>query len=122
MSELAFPLRVRIRQKEDFARVFSHGHFVHGKHMVIGILRTSQPLTRLGVILGKNRYRNATVRNRLRRRCRELFRCSQPQLVKGYDLVVLPRRGLEATVFSAWHREWLRLLRQGKVIGEKRDA
>jgi len=50
---------------------------------------THTPYTRFGVLVGR-RLGNAVVRNRVKRRCRELIR--RPDLQRGsYDVLILPR-------------------------------
>jgi ribonuclease P protein component len=66
--------------------------------------------TRWGISV-KARLGTAVVRNRVKRRLREILRRAQPQLPSGWDVVVQPRTGQVATAeFSALSRELEALL------------
>lgn len=64
--------------------------------------------SRLGLIVSR-KVGNAVVRNRLRRRCRELFRRRfGAELGDGVDLVVLAKPSAGALAFADLVHEWQR--------------
>lgn len=66
--------------------------------------------TRWGISV-KARLGNAVVRNRIRRRIREILRCAQLHVPAGWDVVVQPRRADVARAdFAALSRELETLL------------
>ncbi|MGH9355561.1 MAG: ribonuclease P protein component [Terriglobia bacterium] len=85
-----FPKAARILRRADFRRVYEEGR--RGSARVCSIFYRSNglPLTRLGITtpraLGK-----AVVRNRIRRRLREIFRLNRNAFPPGLDVVLNPR-------------------------------
>jgi len=51
----------------------------------------------------------AVLRNRLKRRVREVFRLNQPSIPAGWDIVVNPRRDAAKVPFATLTRELMRL-------------
>lgn len=56
--------------------------------------------TRLGIVTGR-RIGNAVVRNRIKRRLREIGRCLHPRIAGGWDLVVIVRPAIVSEPFAA---------------------
>ncbi len=72
------------------------------------------PRARLGLAVARRHLRRATARNRVKRLIRESFRRHQ-ELLRGLDLVVMVRPGLEAVdnaeLFRSLEGHWRRLAR-----------
>src|SRR4051794_26274602 len=99
-----FPPTARIRKRPEFTAVQNHGRRVATKYMTV----LAQPATgtsdRLGIIASR-RLGGAVVRNRAKRRLREVFRHqsapADSQAHCALDLVVIPRRELVSAPFPA---------------------
>ena len=63
---------------------------------------------RLGITVPK-RLGGAVVRNRIKRRVREVFRQHRQELPGGWDVVLNPRRSAASVAFRVLERELLRL-------------
>lgn len=64
--------------------------------------------------------KRATVRNKIKRRIRELFRSHRHQFTKPLDLVVVARRGIQELVFEDYEREILGALRSKGFLPKDR--
>jgi len=80
----------RLRRRNDFTRVYRRGKSYANKYLVIYVLPNGREVNRFGFSVGK-RVGKAVVRNRMRRRLRELCRLHVDLLTPGYDIVVIPR-------------------------------
>jgi len=82
-----FPKSRRLRKRAEFQRVYEEGAKVHGACFVVFCRRSGgdEP-SRVGFTLPR-RLGNAVVRNRARRRLRELLRLRWQELPDGYELV-----------------------------------
>ncbi|MGH9453855.1 MAG: ribonuclease P protein component, partial [Terriglobia bacterium] len=66
------------------------------------------PQTRLG-ITAPSALGGAVVRNRIKRRLREVFRLNQARIPAGWDIVVNPRPKVATMPFESLSRDILRL-------------
>jgi ribonuclease P protein component len=72
--------------------------------MVLSVLKTS-PATKAGFITSR-RVGGAVVRNRVRRRLREIVRIDRPRLKPGCWLVLIARQKAAGVEFEELQREW----------------
>lgn len=75
----------RLRRRQDFIAVLNEGKRVRHRLVAIGVRVNGLPQTRVGYAIGK-RVGPAVVRNRTRRRLREIVRALP--IAPGYDLVI----------------------------------
>ncbi len=87
-----------LRKPADFQRVRSSG--VCQQHALVAIYASRTPDgIRVGYTVGR-RFGSAVQRNRVRRRLREVVRCLLPRLARGWDLVIVARKGSETTAYA----------------------
>jgi ribonuclease P protein component len=96
-----------IRRRADFERIYQDGLKVSGRYMMIFSRRTDGAMPRLG-IAATRKLGGAVVRNRAKRRVRELFRHFKPRT--ALDIVVVPRRELVDAPFTHLEIEFRALL------------
>lgn len=90
MGDQRLPPVERLRCPRAFRRVFQQGKKLLSPLFVLYILPTSQPYSRLGLAVSK-RIGPAVVRNRVKRRLREVFRRHKDLLGPPCDIVVVAR-------------------------------
>lgn len=96
-----------IRRRADFEQAYQQGLKVSGRFMLVFLRPTEQATPRLG-IAATRKIGGAVVRNRAKRRVRELFRHHKPTAV--LDVVVVPRRELVDAPFASLELEFRALL------------
>jgi ribonuclease P protein component len=104
---LRFPKTARLTESSEYARVKREGRAFHGKYMVLGVFR-GKASTRFGLIASR-RVGNAVMRNRLRRRLREIVRVSQPMILPGLWIVLVLRPAAGRVNVDALRSEYLAL-------------
>lgn len=110
----------RLRRRPEFQHVYDQGHKAHGRYMTLFVLPNSLERTRLGVSATR-KIGGAVVRNRAKRRIRELFRTSA--LPTGMDMVVVVRRDVIDAPWEAVLNDFRGLLaRQRRGPGNRRGA
>jgi ribonuclease P protein component len=113
-----FPAGRRLKLSRDFTRVRTEGRSVRGALLTIGVLRvTDATHFRVGLITSK-RVGGAVVRNRVRRRLREIVRRNQHAVGSGIWLVIIARPAAASATFAALEGEWLRLLKGAGIFSD----
>jgi ribonuclease P protein component len=113
---LSFPKGRRLVRTEEFARVKSEGAAHRGRTLVLGVLALEEEkLFRAGYVTSK-RIGGAVVRNRVRRRLRDIVRTQQGRLRAGFWFVVIARPAAARASFLALKDEWLRLAERASIL------
>lgn len=80
----------RLRTRAEFKRTERRGKRVSGRHFVVYARPNSLDWSRLGITVTR-KVGIATVRNRWKRRVREVFRRNKAEYPGGFDYVVIVR-------------------------------
>ena len=81
---------VTVKENYVFRQLYRKGSSSVQPCFVVYCRRNKNGLTRLGVTVS-TKLGKAVVRNRARRRLRELFRLAQPNMKQGYDVILVAR-------------------------------
>jgi len=115
---LAFSKARRLTNPAEFARVKAEGETQRGTLILVGVLEQVNEAAlpfRAGFVTSK-RIGGAVVRNRVRRRLRDLVRRHQHALRAGIWLVVIARPAAARASYSALEDEWLRLAKRAFIL------
>ena len=83
-------LRCTLKKNSDFHRLYSRGKSAVTPYLVVYCRRNRAEVNRLGYTVS-TKLGHAVVRNRVRRRLREIYRLNSPALKRGYDIVIVAR-------------------------------
>jgi ribonuclease P protein component len=89
MNERLTPLE-SIRKKSDFASLYRDGSRFRGRYFSLVFRRNGLGYSRLAVVVSR-KVGSAVIRNRVKRRLRELFRRNKRLLKEPTDLIVIAR-------------------------------
>jgi ribonuclease P protein component len=110
-----FPKQVRLTDAKDFRQVFAGAKRIAGAHLVLLYRCNELDFSRLGLAISKKHLKTAVKRNSAKRLVREYFRLHQDE-IKGLDIIVLSRAGLESAckeeIRQALERLWWKLNKQ----------
>ena len=81
---------VSLKENHVFRRLYHRGATAGNRLLVVYCLRNGTGHSRLGLTVSA-KLGHAVVRNRVRRRIREIFRLSQGKMKQGYDCIVVAR-------------------------------
>src|SRR2546421_779859 len=113
---LSFPKTKRLALSSEFARVKGQGTTQRGRLLVLGALKLKEEKSfRAGFVTPKH-IGTAAVRNRVRRRLRDIVRTAQPRLGSGLWLVVVARPYAANATYQQLRDEWLRLAERASIL------
>jgi ribonuclease P protein component len=95
----------RLSAPADFTRCYRHGKRLRTRYFTVYAYRRGECGTRLGLAVGKT-VGIAVVRNRVKRRLRELFRRHKALVPGGYDLFVRAVPASAAASYAALEVAW----------------
>lgn len=120
LSGHQFPRSARICRKTDFQEVFSKGVRWSTRHLRAVVHEAGREESRLGLAVSR-KVGNAVVRNRLKRRLREIFRVERSKAPVTRDLILIPRPGCSDLDFEKLKLEVVDLIsRTVKSVEEQR--
>lgn len=108
---------VTVKENYEFRRIYRKGKSAVSPQLVIYCQRNRRGHSRLGVSVS-TKLGCAVVRNRVRRRIREIYRLNKAKMLPGYDLVVVARVRAVETDYQKLDRTYLRLLEQLDLLRE----
>jgi ribonuclease P protein component len=105
-----------LKKKKDFERVFKKGKGFKEDFLVIRFVPNNQKKSRFGIIISKKISKKATIRNKIKRRIRQLLRIRLKEIRKGIDIVLIGVPGLENKDFWEIEEVLTNLLKKAKLI------
>ena len=115
-SSLSFPKSRRLTRASEFERVKREGLTRHGKLLTLSATVVEHSgLCRVGFVTSR-RLGSAVVRNRVRRRLREIVRQHQHDLRQDLWIVLIAKRDAANASYRALEDEWLRLARRASIL------
>lgn len=115
-ESLSFGKARRLTRASEFARVKSEGSVQRGKLFMLGVLAMENAGPFRAGFVTSRRLGRAVVRNRVRRRLREILRKHQPSLRGSFWIVLIARAAAARASYSALEDEWLRLAKRASIL------
>jgi len=104
-----FPAELRLRRRSEFDAAYRAGKRVSSSYFTAFLRANDLPVSRFGFSI-KKALGGAVVRNRIRRRLRELVRCYRKEIPTGWDIVIHPKGSVGKAPFPKLADELVRLL------------
>ena len=100
----------KLTRKADFDAVYRNGKRRSSSHFTVFLKANDLPQSRFGFSI-KRALGGAVVRNRMRRRMREMVRLRCGEISAGWDFVIHPKANVASAEFAALASDLLRLLK-----------
>ena len=116
MSSFSFPKTRRLTHRSEYERVKRVGITQRGKLLMLNAMPTENSDPWRAGFVTSGRLGGAVVRNRVRRRLREIVRRHQREPRQGVWFVIIARYEAAAASYDALEDEWLRLARRASIL------
>jgi ribonuclease P protein component len=105
-----YPREARLVRRGEFDAVYRAGKRRSSSHFTVFFRANELPQSRFGFSI-KKALGGAVVRNRIRRRLREVVRCHRLEIPAGWDIVIHLKSSVARAEFAALTADLLRLLK-----------
>jgi ribonuclease P protein component len=100
-----------LRKRSEIERCQKLGQKLHAKHFLLIVHPSESGESRLAIAVTTKLEKRAVIRNKIKRRIREVFRAVRAHVVRPIDIVVVARRDVQSCLFADYEREILGALR-----------
>lgn len=108
--------RLRLKRREDFAKVYRRKQSTANQQFVVYKRGNSQnEQFRVGISVSK-KIGNAVVRNRIRRVIKEIIRRHQSKIRPGFDIVIIARNRVVTMDFTEIEKSLLHVLKRASLL------
>ena len=83
-----------LKRKKDFEKVTKRGKKIEIDFLVLKFLQNSLDVARIGFVVSQKVSKKAFLRNKIKRRLREIIKTNLPNLEPGYDLIFFTKKGI----------------------------
>ena len=105
-----FPREARLVRRGEFDAVYRAGKRRSSSHFTVFFRANQLPVSRFGFSI-KKALGGAVVRNRIRRRIREIVRCHRMEIPAGWDIVIHPKSTVARAEFAGLTLDLVRLMK-----------
>lgn len=113
-------VRVTLKKNYEFRRLYRKGKTVVTPYLVVYSIKTGRGANRVGYTVS-TKLGKAVVRNRARRRLREVYRLNSDKLISGVDMVIVARSACVTADFAKIEKAFLHACGElGLIKGEEK--
>jgi ribonuclease P protein component len=103
-----------LKKYKDFKRVYTSGKSYARKSLVLYTYNNNITWSRVGFSISK-KIGKAVVRNKIRRRLKEILRKNNNNIKNGYDLVFIARTNINKSKYCEIEDDTIKLLKKAGI-------
>lgn len=101
----------KLKKSLDFKKVYNNKCSIANRQLVFYYMKNGLDDSRIGFSISK-KIGNAVVRNKFKRRLREISRLNSYQLLKGYDIICIVRLGARNINYEDLNNSFMHLAKK----------
>lgn len=113
------PKNNRLRQKKDIDNVFKKGKGLKEGLLILKTVKNDLRKTRFGFIVSQKVSKKSTLRNKIKRKIREVVRLKFKTINTGTDNLFIAVPGIEKKDFQEIEKDIAKLLKKANIIKQK---
>lgn len=82
-----------LRKNEDFKKIYKSGKNYWNRNLILYVRKNDLDYNRVGYSITK-KVGNSVVRNKIRRRMKEIYRLNLLNIKEGYDFIFIPKKNV----------------------------
>jgi len=110
------PSENRLKKKKDFGQVFKKGRGFKDNALSLKLTENNLKVSRFAFVVSLKVSKKAFLRNKIRRKLREIIKANLSKLKTGFDVVFTVRQGLETKNSQEVAEIVNELLKRAKLI------
>ena len=114
-------ITVSLKENHLFRRLYQKGKTAADSRLALYVRPNGRKGNRLGLTVS-TKLGHAVVRNRTRRRLREIYRLHEEELICGRDVVIVARVRAASSTYQQLERSFLRLAEKLELLKKEKEA
>lgn len=106
----------RLKKKKDFEKVFKLGKGVKQDFIALKLNRNGLENSRFGLVVSLKVSKKAVVRNKVKRRLREIIRARIKDIKKGFDVALIALPGSDTKDFEETKKLIEKLFKKVRIL------
>ena len=111
----------RLKKRYQFNYVYKSGEHFSGEHIVLYVASSKTKNIKVGLAVTK-KIGHAVVRNRVRRRLREIIKSQIPVMKQSFNIIVVARENVTTASFEKLTIEFNKLLKKANLIKDDENS
>jgi len=109
----------RIKKRIDFENLFRKSKTIPGKLVFFKVKKNGMDSSRFCVVVGLKIAKKAAIRNKTKRRIKEILRNVYPLLKPGFDIAIITKKEILGKKYNTIAEEINDLLKSAKIIEQR---
>lgn len=109
----------RLKKNYEFKYVYNKGKVYSNNLLVMYLVKNKTNYNRVGFSVSK-KVGKSVIRNKVRRRIKEIFRLSCENIEKGYNIIFVSRVKAKEAAYKELEKAMMSLFRKSGILREER--
>ena len=105
----------RLKKNKHFNYIYKNGNHISSSALVLYFLPSKTKSIKVGFAVTK-KVGHAVVRNKIRRRLREIVRIHLPNLKQSYNIIVVARENILNFSFEELNHQYANLIKKADIL------
>ena len=108
--------KYRLKKKSDFDIVFRKGQAITGRFIFLKIIKNQLDNSRFGFIVSLKVSKKAVIRNRIKRRLREIIKKKIKDIKTNYDIIILAKPEIISKDYKEIEKEIILIFKKASLL------